>query len=106
MRTHANALLTQKVSLRLVSQHLNARRPLAKLAPSAGTFLRCACKWLARYRSGGTPHHRQSTVGQLCRYRKRPSPRGHQDTTRHAYVEVLAAEQQGTAIGFLSRALA
>jgi hypothetical protein len=28
------------------------------------------------------------------------------DTTRHAYVEVLLADQQGTAIGFLRRALA
>jgi len=27
------------------------------------------------------------------------------DTTRHAYVEVLSADQQGTAIGFLRRAL-
>jgi len=53
MHTHANARLTQKARLRLVSQHLNDHRPLAELAAEAGISLRCAYKWLARYRSGG-----------------------------------------------------
>jgi len=53
MHTHANARLTQKGRLRLVSQHLNDHRPLAELAAEAGISLRCAYKWLARYRSGG-----------------------------------------------------
>jgi len=53
MHTHANARLTQKGRLRLVSQHLNDHRPLAELASEAGISLRCAYKWLARYRSGG-----------------------------------------------------
>ena len=52
MHTHANARLTQKGRLRLVSQHLNDHRPLADLAAEAGIFLRCAYKWLARYRAG------------------------------------------------------
>ena len=53
MYTHANASLTQKVRLRLVSQYLNDHRLLAQLAVEAGISLRCAYKWLARYRSGG-----------------------------------------------------
>jgi transposase-like protein len=53
MHTHANARLTQKGRLRLVSQYLNDHRPLAELAAEAGISLRCAYKWLARYRSGG-----------------------------------------------------
>jgi len=53
MHTHANARLTQKGRLRLVSHHLNDHRPLAELASEAGISLRCAYKWLARYRSGG-----------------------------------------------------
>ena len=55
MHTHANARLMQKGRLRLVSGHLNDHRPLAELAAEAGISLRCAYKWLARYRSGGTP---------------------------------------------------
>jgi len=39
----------------LVSQHLNAHRPLAELAAEAGISLRSAYKWLARFRSGGPP---------------------------------------------------
>jgi len=53
MHTHANARLAQEGRLRLVSQHLNNHRPLAELAAEAGISLRCAYKWLARYRSGG-----------------------------------------------------
>jgi hypothetical protein len=53
IRTHANPRLTQRVRLLLVSQHLNQHRSLAELAAEAGISLRCACKWLARYRSGG-----------------------------------------------------
>ena len=62
MHTHANARLTQKGRLRLVSQHLNDHRPLAELAAEAGISLRCAYKWLARYRSGGpaSPADRRS----------------------------------------------
>ena len=48
MHTHANARLTQKGGLRLVSQHLNDHRPLAELAAEAGISLRCAYEWLAR----------------------------------------------------------
>ena len=53
MHTHANARLTQKGRLRLVSGHLNDHCPLAELAAETGISLRCAYKWLARYRSGG-----------------------------------------------------
>jgi len=203
MHTHANARLTQKGRLRLVSQHLNDHRPLAELAAEAGISLRCAYKWLARYRVGGAsalvdrrsvrrtqrrtldPQHLQravelrhqrlhlrhiarmvaapfSTVARtlsrlglgrlrnlepkpvvqryerqipgdlihidvkkLARFRKvghritgnrqqgRSPGLGYDrvhvaidDATRLAYVEVLADEQQATAIGFLSRAVA
>ena len=53
MHPHASARLTQKGRLRLVSQYLNDHRPLAELAAEAGISLRCAYKWLSRYRSGG-----------------------------------------------------
>jgi hypothetical protein len=52
MHTHANARLTQLDQLRLVSQHLNHHRPIAELTAEAGISLRCAYKWLVRYRSG------------------------------------------------------
>ena len=55
MQSHANARLTQKGRLRLISQHLNDHRPLAELATEAEISLRCAYKWMARYRSGGPP---------------------------------------------------
>jgi transposase len=53
MHTRTNARLRQKERLRLVSHHLNDHRPLAELAAEAGISLRCAYKWLARYRAGG-----------------------------------------------------
>ena len=53
MHSHPNARLTQKSRLRLINQHLQDRRPLAELAAEAGISLRCAYKWLARFRSGG-----------------------------------------------------
>jgi transposase-like protein len=53
MHSHPNARLTHKSRLRLVNQHLQDHRPLAELAAEAGISLRCAYKWLARYRSGG-----------------------------------------------------
>jgi len=57
MHSHPNARLTQKVRLRLINQHLLHHRPLAALAAEAGLSLRCAYKWLARYRSGGAAAH-------------------------------------------------
>jgi transposase InsO family protein len=203
MHTHANARLTQRGRLRLVSQHLNHHRSLAELAAEAGISLRCAYKWLARYRSGGAaalvdrrsvrrtqrwtldPQHLQRAVelrhqrlhlrhiarllaapfstvarvlnrlglGRLRNLEPKPPVQryeretpgdlihidvkklarfrgvGHRitgnrqqgrsagvgydrvhvaidDATRLAYVEVLADEQQATAIGFLCRAVA
>ena len=53
MHSHPSARLTQKSRLRLVNQHLHDHRPLDELASKAGIRLRCAYKWLARYRSGG-----------------------------------------------------
>ncbi len=52
MHSHPNARLTQKGRLRLVSQHLEHGRSLAELAAENGINLRCAYRWLARYRSG------------------------------------------------------
>jgi len=48
MQTHANARLTQKGKLRLVSRHLKDHCALAELAAEAGISLRCSYKWLAR----------------------------------------------------------
>lgn len=53
MHSHPNALLTQKGRLRLVTQHLEHGRSLSELAAENGISLRCAYRWLARYRSGG-----------------------------------------------------
>ena len=53
MHSHPNARLTQKGRLRLVTQHLDHGRSLAELAAENGISLRCAYRWLARYRSVG-----------------------------------------------------
>ena len=53
MHSHPNARLTQKGRLRLVTQYLKYGRSLAELAVENGISLRCAYRWLARYRSGG-----------------------------------------------------
>jgi len=53
MHSHPNARLTQKGRLRLVTQHLEHGRSLRELAAENGISLRCAYRWLARYRSGG-----------------------------------------------------
>jgi hypothetical protein len=61
MHSHLNARLTQKGRLRLMSQHLEHGRSLRELAVEHGNCfaeafgysLRCAYRWLARYRSGG-----------------------------------------------------
>ena len=53
MHSHPNARLTQRGRLRLVTQHLEHGRSLAELAAENGISLRCAYRWLARYRQGG-----------------------------------------------------
>jgi len=53
MRSHPNAHLNQKGRLRLVTEHLEHGRSLKELAAENGISLRCASRWLARYRSGG-----------------------------------------------------
>jgi transposase len=53
MHSHPNAHLTQKGRLRLVTQHLEHGRSHEELAAENGISLRCAYRWLARYRSGG-----------------------------------------------------
>jgi len=52
MHSHPNARLTQKGRLRLMTQHLEHGRSLKKLATENGISMRCAYRWLARYRSG------------------------------------------------------
>ena len=52
MHSHPNARLKQKAVIRLVNQHLEHGRSLAELAAENGIRLRCAHRWLARYRSG------------------------------------------------------
>ena len=53
MHSHPNARLTQRGRLRLICQHLDQGRALPELAADAGISLRCAYKWLARFRAGG-----------------------------------------------------
>lgn len=53
MHSHPHARLTQKSRLRRETQHLDYGRGLAELAAENGISLRCAHRWLARYRSGG-----------------------------------------------------
>jgi transposase InsO family protein len=53
MHRHPNARLTQKGRLRLMTQHLDHGRSLAELAAENGISLRCAYRWLVRYRLGG-----------------------------------------------------
>jgi len=53
MHSHPNARLTQRGRLRLICQHLDQGRSLPELAADAGISLRCAYKWLARFRAGG-----------------------------------------------------
>ena len=53
MHSHPNARLTQKGRLRLVTQHLEHDRNLRELAAENGISLRCAYRWLARFRAGG-----------------------------------------------------
>jgi transposase len=52
MHSHPNARSTQRGHLRLVIQYLEEGRSLSELAAEAGISLRCAYKWLARFRSG------------------------------------------------------
>jgi len=52
MQSHPNARLTQTGRRRLVTQHLEQGRSLKELAGANGISLRCAYRWLARYRSG------------------------------------------------------
>jgi transposase len=53
MHSHPNVRLTQKGRLQLVTQRLDHGRSLAELAAENGISLRCAYRWLARYRLGG-----------------------------------------------------
>jgi len=53
MHSHPNARLTQRGRLRLVIQYLEEGRSLSELAAENGISLRCAYRWLARYRAGG-----------------------------------------------------
>jgi len=53
MHSYPNACLTQRGLLRLVIHYLEEGRSLSELAAEYGISLRCAYRWLARYRSGG-----------------------------------------------------
>jgi len=55
---------------------------------------------------GGSPHHRQPPAGPLNWHRLDSVHVAIDDARRLAYVEVLADEQQSTAIGFRSRPVA
>ena len=138
MQTHANARLTQRGRLRLVSGHLHDNRSLSELAAPfssvarvlnrlglgrwrtlepkppvqryerehPGDLIHIDVKKLARFRKVG---HRITGNRQQGRSTGVGYDRVHvaiDDATRLAYVEVLADEQQATAIGFMSRALA
>jgi hypothetical protein len=55
MHSHPNARLTQRGRLSLLNQYLENGRSLAELAAEIGISLRCAYRWLARFRQGGQP---------------------------------------------------
>ena len=55
---------------------------------------------------GGSPHHRQPPAGPITGFAYHSIHVAIDDTTRMANVEVLADEQQSTAIGFRSRPVA
>jgi transposase len=68
----------------LVSQHLNHHRSLAELAAEAGISLRCAYKWLARYRTGGAAALAdRRSVRRTQRWRLDPQQLEHAVELRH-----------------------
>jgi hypothetical protein len=74
MHSHPNGRLSQRDRLRLVRQQLDQWLPLAKLADDAEISLRCAYKWLARFRVGGPPalaDRRRVRSSSLVRHRSR-----------------------------------
>jgi len=77
MHSDPNARLTQTGRLRLVTQHLELGRSLTELAGESGISLRCAYRWLARYRSGGptSPADRRTV---RCSQRRTLEPQQHQ----------------------------
>ena len=103
MHPHANARLTQKGRQR----NLDPKPPVQRYERERpGDLIHIDVKKLARFRKVG---HRITGNRQQGRSVGVGYDRVHvaiDDTTRLAYVEVLPDEQQGTAIGFLSRALA
>jgi transposase len=62
MHSHPNDRMTQRGRPWRVIQHLEQGRSLAELAAENGISLRCAYRWLTRYRSGGADSlaHRRS----------------------------------------------
>src|SRR6201992_779749 len=55
MKLHANAALSLKGRRRMVQQVLAQDRSLAMAAEAAGVSERTCAKWVARYRSAGSP---------------------------------------------------
>jgi len=84
MPSHPNACLTQKGRLRLLTQHLEHGRSLAELAVENGISLRCAYRWLARYRSGGpTSLADRRSVRRIQRRTLNPQQLQHAADLRH-----------------------
>jgi transposase len=107
MHSHPNAQLIQKGRLRLINQHLKDRLPLAELAAEAGISLRCAYKWLARFRSGGaSPLADRHSVRRTQRRTLDPQQQQHAVELRHQRLQLRhIARMLGAPFSTVARAL-
>src|SRR5204863_214926 len=97
MKLHGNAALSWSGRRRLAERVVVEGWTLAAAAEAAGVSVRCARKWVGRYRLEG---ERRNYAGYECVHV------GVDDYSRLAYAEVLPDEKTTTAIGFLERAVA
>lgn len=69
MHLHANAALSLKGRRDLCLAVVERERTVAAAAEAAGVSVRCARKWVGRYRAGGRP-----AVGSLLGAASDPAP--------------------------------
>jgi transposase InsO family protein len=130
MKLHANAGLSLNRRRLLCRRVVVEGRTLAEAAAAAEVSVRCARKWVGRYRVEGEPglldrssaprtvanrtdERRVEAIAAPDRHGKRRQTVGWDyvhiaidDCTRLAYAEVLPDERAPTAIAFLTRAVA
>src|SRR5829696_7566082 len=119
MKLHANAALSLNKRRVLVERVVDEQWTLTTAAEAAEVSVRCARKWVGRYRAEGElgriarPGHRMTGTRATKGYHRQQFGQGWEfvhiaidDCTRLAYAEVLPDEKATTAIGFLRRAVA